>query len=303
MEEIDMKKIVAILLLSVISTGLVMGQDEDNKEKPKDRPVAEVFGAGLLIDNQTCFIPEPKSLEFLIQHRFGKMNNGISDVWGIYSPGANIRLGLNWVPVRKLQLGYGLMKEKMFSDFQIKYNLLEQTRKDVVPVFVTLYGNLAVDGRSKDVFGSNYTFTNRFAYFTEVIVGRKFNDWFSLEARGNFTHYNRVQEGTDHDKIGVGFDGRLKFSPQSALHFQFNVPLKIQSISEYKTDDNEWVNPAKPAFGIGYEVNTGAHSFQIYITSAKGILPQEIYMYNQDDWTKGTHGLMFGFTVNRLWGF
>ena len=298
-----MKKFLFILV-AVLLTGLVTFAQED-EVKEKDKPVTEPLGSGLLIDNQTIFIPQAKTLEFVIQHRFGTMSNGIKDVWGIYNPGANIRLGLNYVVINKLQVGYGLTMLNMTSDFSVKYNILEQTRKNTIPVFVMVYANMGIDGRNETAFGENYKFSNRFSYFSELVVGRKFNDWFTFEARGNFTHFNMVAPGYDHDRVGIGFDARLKFSPQSSLHLMYNVPLRIQSISENKTDNNEWedLNYAYDNLGIGYEVNTGAHSFQIYVVSAKGILPQYNYIENPFEWTKGTHGLMFGFTMTRLWSY
>ncbi len=297
-----MKKIVLFVLATIIGLNFSFGQEEETT-KVKDRPVYDYFRAGTLIDNQTVFIPEKRYFEMMIQHRFGKMNNGLSDVWGIYSPGANIRIGFNYVPIENLQIGYGLTKKNMYSDFSAKYAILKQTRKNTIPVFVTAYGNMAIDGRSDESFGKDYAFADRISYFGSVIVGRKFTDWLSVEVNGSWSHYNKVAAGTDHDKIGVGIDGQIKFTTQSAIHFQYNVPLKIQSISEYKTDNNDWLDYPQPTFGIGYEVYTGGHSFQIYITSASGILPQDIYMYNDNDWTLGTQGLMFGFSMNRLWMF
>jgi hypothetical protein len=297
-----MKKIVLFVAALMLGLSFTIAQDE-SAPKEKDKPVPEPFGTGLLIDNQTCFIPYEKTLEMVIQHRFGMMNNGLSDIWGIYSPGANIRIGFNYVVMDKLQIGYGLTMLNMTSDFSVKYNILEQTRKNTIPVFVTAFVDMGIDGRDEIAFGDNYKFSNRFSYFSQLIVGRKFNDWLTLQAHGSFTHFNMVSPGKDHDKIGIGFNGRIKFSPQSSIFFQYDVPLKIQSISEYKTDDNEWVDHPYPNFGIGYELNTGAHSFQVYIVSSKGILPQYNYMNNLNDWTLGTQSLMVGFTMTRLWGF
>ncbi|MCD4736242.1 MAG: DUF5777 family beta-barrel protein [Bacteroidales bacterium] len=293
-----MKRFTFTVVVFLLFTGLLLAQDE-NSEKVKDKPVRYSFESGILIDNQTCVIPDKGTLEMLIQHRFGKMSNGIKDVWGIYAPGANIRIGFNYSITNRLMVGYGLTKKNMYNDFQIKYALLQQTRKNTIPVAVTVYGNMAIDGRNESVFKSNYTFANRFSYFSQLIIGRKFCDWFSLQATGSFTHYNKVAEGDDHDKIGVGFNGRVKFSPQSSFQFQYDIPLKIKGISEQP----EFVDPSLPNFAVGYELSTSTHAFQIYISTADGIIPQDMYMYNKNDWTKGTSNLMFGFTITRLWGF
>lgn len=301
-----MKKIFLFVFALCLGIGLSFAQEEE-APKVKDKPVNEPFGSGILIDNQTCFIPAKKTVEMVIQHRFATMEKGIHNVWGIMSPGANIRIGFNYVAIDKLQIGYGLTMTNMTSDFSAKYNIIEQTRKNTIPVFVTAFVDMGVDGRNNSAFGEVYDATNRFSYFTQLIVGRKFNDMFSLQVHGSFTHFNKVDPGTDHDKIGVGFNGRIKFSPQSAVHFQADFPLKIQSISEYKTDNNEWIDHPITNFGIGYELNTGQHSFQVYIMTSKEILPQYSYLYNTIPNEKypfwSTQNFMIGFTMTRLWGF
>ncbi len=271
---------------------------QDDEAKVEDKPVRTPFESGILIDNQTSVVPEKKTLELLIQHRFGKINaNGVSDLYGIYAPAANIRMGLNYTLLKNLMVGYGITKKNMYSDFQIKYTILEQTRKNTIPVSLTLYGNMAIDGRNKEVFGLDYTAANRFSYFGQVIVGRKFCDWFTLQVTGSFTHYNLVEPGYDHDKIGVGAAGRVKISTQSSIIFQYDMPLKIKSISENKGFDNA----SLPNFGIGWEAFTGTHAFQVYISTADGIVPQDIYMNNHNDFLNGD--MMIGFTITRLWNF
>lgn len=308
-----MKKFVTLVFAVLLSLGYAYSQEEE-KPKAKDKPVSEPFGSGVLIDNQTSQMPVAKTLEMFIQHRFGTMANGIKDIYGIYSS-ANIRMGFNYSLRDNLLVGYGLTRTNMYSDFQVKWNVLQQTRKNTIPVFVTLYGNMAIDGRNKSVFegageDSTYSFNNRLAYIGQLIVGRKFCDWFSFQAAISFTHFNKVNEIKDHDVVGLGFTGRIKFSPQSAILFQYDMPLKIKSISEHIGFEK----PSLPNFGIGYEVATATHAFQIFIATASGIVPQHVYMYNDNtldnsngsadnDWTHGVSALRFGFTITRLWGF
>lgn len=290
-----MKKYIIGFLLMFCGTTLLLAQEESSVPE-KDLPVRAPFESGILIDQQTSQIPTAKTLEMLIQHRFGTVDQGIKDVYGIYSS-ANIRLGLNYSLLNNLMIGYGLTRTNMYSDFQVKYNLLQQTRKNTIPVSVTLYGNMAINGSKEQSFGTEYKFTNRLLYFGQVIVGRKFNDVLSLQVHGSFTHYNSVDSLSNHDVIGVGFNGRIKFSPQSSFIFQVDAPLKIQAISEQKDFD-----VAEPNVGIGYEVSTSTHAFQIFISNTNGILNQHSYMYNKSDW-KNIENWRFGFVMTRLWGF
>jgi len=65
----------------------------DTSEVTDNRPVKSTFETYMLIDNQTVTSPYKGSLSLLVQHRFGSIENGITDLFGIYA-GANTRLGL-----------------------------------------------------------------------------------------------------------------------------------------------------------------------------------------------------------------
>lgn len=303
-----MKKYILLLIVSFVALQL---SAQEETEKVKDKPVRSPFESGLLIDNQTSVIAVPKTLEFVIQHKFGTMDNGRSDLWGIYAPGSNIRLGLNYVVAKNLQLGAGITKKNMYTDFNAKWTILEQTRKNTVPFALTLYGSLAIDGTIQDRLNSDgylqeskgeyaykdLTFTDRFSYFSQLIIGRKFSDVVSLQAAVSYTHYNTVGWDYDHDKIGIHFNGRFKVSPQGAIIFNYDRPLKIEDISEQSPMENY----PKENIALGYEISTSTHAFQIYAGTADGIIPQDNMMYNYNDWTN--KGWAIGFIITRLWNF
>ncbi len=305
-----MKNYILFILLAVIPLTAVFAQDEDEPVKVKDKPVRSPFASGYLIDNQTTLIPVKGTLEFAIQHKFGTVQNGKSDFFGIYAPAANIRLALNYVPFTNLQTGIGLSKEKMYTDLNLKWTILEQTRANTIPVAVALYGVLAVDGRNINSFGArkvwhsgegkeefDINFADRLSYFSQLIIGRKFSEWLSLQTGASFTHYNMVDPKYDHDKIGVHFNGRVNFSPQSSVIFSYDVPLKIQKISE-QLNVPEHHNPV---LSFGIEIATSTHAFQIYMGNAGGVIPQDIMMWN--DRKISLDNMAFGFTITRLWNF
>jgi hypothetical protein len=292
---------------------------EATEVKEKDFPVNGVFENGKLIDAQTTVVPEVKNLEFVIEHKFGTIENGSSDMWGVYGS-SNIRLGLNYVLKKNFQIGAGLTKkgmmgEKNITDLNAKWTLLKQSRKNTIPVSVALYGNVAINGASigsldtiREAFTgpvSKFKFSDRLSYFSEIIVSRKFCKEFSLQAGLSFTHYNSVLDvvnsqvagGYDHDKLGAHVSGRIKVTPQGSIIFNYDQPLKIKQMSEQTI----LKNPSKPNVAIGYEVSTGTHAFQMYMGSTSSLLPQDNMMYNQNDWKN--QGWSVGFVITRLWAF
>ena len=311
-----MKKLFLLAIISLLVCTNLSAQDETSAQV-KDEPVMLEFESGTLIDAETSVIPDKKTLEFTIQHKFGSVENGLTDLYGIYAPGANVRLGLHYVPVKNFQIGAGLTKTNMLTDLNAKWTILEQTQKNTVPVFVTVLGNVAIDGRSKEDIGARFnnyeaprdTFefksTHRLSYFAQLLIGRKFSDRLTLQAGVSFSHANLVAQYHDHDRVGLHFNGRLKFSPQSSFIFTYDAPLEIQQISEQNPDwtaDNAegWDGPYHPKSIVrfGVEISTYTHVFQIYMGNANGILPQYDMMNNMN---KPFEGLAFGFTITRLW--
>lgn len=292
-----MKKIYTLVILLFLG-GMSMNAQDSLEVKPVDRPVPEPWDSYIILDNQTTLVQPAKTLEMFIGHRFGLLNqNGISDLFGVYAPGANIRMGLNYTIIKNVSVGYGITLKNMYSDFSAKWNIFEQTRKNTMPVAVTLFANMAINGKSDDNFGTNYQFTDRLSYFTELMVGRKFADWCTIQASLNFTHFNKVDSAMDHDALGLGFLGQFKFTSQSSFVLQYNIPLKIRSMSEH----NNFNEFALPNLAFGYQVTTATHSFQVFVGTANGIIPADNFVFNQNDWTKGE--MMIGFTITRRWGF
>ncbi len=306
------KTLLFAALLAMVSVNLI-AQDETEAKEEKDYPVSAIFEHPELIDGVTCMIPDKKTLELVIQHKFGSLENGIKDLYGIYGS-SNIRLGLNYVPVKNFMVGAGITRSNMMTDLNAKWNVLNQTRENTIPVSVTLYGVVGIDGRDKDRIIENttdeireswsgpigtYEFSNRLNYFSQLLVSRKFSEKLSLQAGVSFTHYNTVGIKFDHDKVGVHGGGRLKVTSQGSIIATYDQALKIKSISEQR----EWYKHSLPSLAVGYEISTGSHVFQLYVSSTSQLLPQENIMWNQRDMTDFPGGFSFGFVINRLWAY
>lgn len=291
-----MKAITHIILGSIllITANASQAQTED---KPVDKPVRSPFESSYLIDNQTTVIMPQKTLQMAIQHKFGSFENGKSDIWGIYSS-ANIRLALDYVPIKNVQIGYGLTKTNLTHDFNAKWTILEQTRKNTIPVALAVYGNMGLSGDPDEAYGMNYTFTSRLSYFGQIIIGRKFTNWLTLQAGGSFSHFNMVDTSTyDFDRITIHLNGRIKISPQGSIIFNYDQPLEALRLTPTKNNN---INNS-PNLALGFEIATSTHAFQIFCGYSQEILPQHIYMRNQNDFAFEQFRL--GFVITRLWSF
>jgi hypothetical protein len=309
-----MKKTFIFLILSLLpfTYQFVQGQtDSTATEVVVNKPVRFVWESGYLIDQQTSKISPVNTLESVIQHKFGSMENGKKDLFGIMAPGANVRIALDFVIAKNLQIGYGLQKKNMYSDFNAKWTPFQQMTKGM-PISISFYGNYAIDGREKSVWeASRYyhssdeypysTFkfrdSDRTSYFVQLMLARKFCDVFTLQGGVSLSHFSVVPWHQDHDKVGLHVGGRIKVTPQGSIIFNGDFPLQIQKISE-QADFN--IHP-EPIVSFGYEVSTSTHAFQIYVGNNDTLLPQDMMLNNMRklDWKN----FSIGFTITRLWGF
>ena len=315
-----MKLIFTIILITLLPAGFLFAQENANStanadttavseeaEEITDKPVKFSWESGYLINQMTSKIGPAKTLESVMQHRFGSVENGRTDLWGTYSPGANVRLALDYVIYKNVQIGYGMTKTNMVSDFNAKVNLLEQ-KTESMPISLTLYGNVAIDGRPQSVWDTlyynygnveefyDYKFSNRLSYFSQVIIGSKLNEMISVQGGISFSHYNTVLAGMDHDMIGAHLGGRIKVSPQGSIIFNADIPVRVKDISE-----GQDTNLSQANFAFGYEVSTGSHAFQIFAGTSNSLLQQDMIMNNLNKIQGKNFSL--GFVITRLWSF
>jgi Membrane bound beta barrel domain (DUF5777) len=261
--------------------------------------VRNTFEGNYLIDNQSVMVPVKGTFEFDIQHRFGTVNNGISDLYGIFS-GATMRLGFSYVPIKNLQVGFGACNDRMQVDWNLKYALLRQTKDGTIPVSITYFGNVVMDTRKKDATTLFVTASDRFSFFDQVIIARKISDKLSIQVSPSLSHFNNVPGYVDangkiqpqmrNDHFAISFSGRYKITPKTAIIANYDQPLTQHPMN----------NP-HPNISLGLEMSTSGHTFQVFAGNYASILPQNNNMFNQNDFTKGQ--FLIGFNITRLWNF
>lgn len=290
-----------VFAVLILVTTWATAQDQEKKEenvpnKTKSKAVKNTFGSVWLMDNQTVMVPIKGTLEMDIQHRFGTVNKGAEDLFGLFAP-SNIRLGLNYAPLNKLFVGAGITKERMQADFNAKYAIVQQTTNNKTPVSITFFGNLVLDTRS----GSNFRYNvHRLSYFSQLIIARKITDRISIQVSPNFSWFNNVEAYVDskgqlqnkmqNGHLAVSALSRFRFSDKSAIIAGVDQPLTQHTSN----------NP-KPNICLGFETTTSAHAFQVFAGNYYGIVPQSNNMLNQNNFRKGQ--FVVGFNITRLWNF
>ena len=258
--------------------------------------VKNTFKGNLIIDNQTVMVPLKKTFEFTIQHRFGTINNGYSDMYGLFAP-ANMRLGGNYTPVDNLQVGIGICKENMQWDGNVKYAIIKQAVSNSgFPVSVTFYGNMAASTLPKK--GNFVTDNDRYSYFSQVIIARKITKDFSVQVAPSLSYFNNVpgymsaeagiKPTMNNDHYAIAFMGSYMFTGTLGVMADYDQPL-----TQHPTN-----NP-HPNISFGLQVVTITHSFQIFLGNYQSILPQSNNLFNQNDYTQSRY--LIGFNITKRW--
>ena len=310
-------------LFSQDSTNVVV--EESKPAKPK--PVKNTFQSIWIIDNQTVLVPQKKTLEMDIQHRFGTVDNGYEDFWGLFAP-SNIRIGASYAPINKLNVGIGFTKTTAavipeqepssvsgpLWDASLKYSIFTQT-KGVYPVSLTYYVNASFNTK-KDPDNEIYRYTSdRLHYFHQLLIARKVSEKFSVQVAPSLSHQNvvngyfkqlddttlQVEPDMDFNHFAIAISARYKVTDVTAVMINYDQPL-TKHVS----------NNPNPSLSFGVEFTTSSHSFQLFATNYFYLVPQINNLYNtnspfkytQADGTKVPGGkYLIGFNITRLWNY
>jgi len=287
-----------LLIFGATSWNRLMAQDSLQTETiNKPRPVT-TFESQFIVDNQTVMVSRKKVLNMAIQHRFGTLNNGRKDFYGIFGP-ADIRLALNYTPINNLSVGIGVTKQNFLVDFNAKYALLKQMDSGGWPfVSISYFGNIAIDAREKQ--GNFVRGGDRISYFNQLMIARKINEKLSIQVSPSLSHFNNVpayrdkagniQPKMNNDHFAIAFLGRYKITERFHLIANYD-----QALTQHTTN-----NP-HPNICFGIETTTISHAFQIFAGNSGSIVPQYVNFYNQNDYRKGQ--FLIGFNITRRWNF
>ena len=261
--------------------------------------VKNTFDGNHIIDNQTVMVATKGTFEFDIQHRFGTIENGWKDLGGLFAS-ANMLLGVSYVPIKDLQVGFGATNDRMQTMGSLKYAVLKQTKDNKMPLSVTLFANTVMDTRAKNSSLPIVQLTDRFSYFSQIIIARKVSEKLSLQVAPSLSYYNNVeafytadnviQPKTNNAHVAISVAGRYKLTDALSIIANYDQP-----ITEHP------MNNPNPNLSVGIDMKTSGHEFQVFLGNYGYLLPQTNNVFNHNDFTKSQ--FLIGFNISRLWNF
>ncbi|MCU0440964.1 MAG: DUF5777 family beta-barrel protein [Bacteroidia bacterium] len=261
----------------------------------KPTPVYATFKSTRVINLQSNENMKAKHLDFRIQHRFGPIENGAYDLFGL--DGAVIRLGFEYGITDRLMVGIGRSTVQKAYDGFVKYQLLQQ-QKNGMPIGLTLFGSTAINTIEWADPTRNNLFTSRLSYVAQAIVTRKMNDAISLLVSPTMVHYNLVPDKqTPNDVFAIGIGASIRLSRSIRFTAEYIPRLNGRDLPKQPNGDPSYSD----AIAFGVDIETGGHVFQLHFTNATGLIEQQFIARNANP-IVGSQ-LRFGFNISRTFSF
>lgn len=226
-------------------------------------------------------------LDFKISHRFGFINGGFSELFGLDQ--ASIRLGGDYGLTDRIMIGAGRSSfEKIYDGF-VKVKLLRQSSgAKVMPITASLMASTAIKTiEFQDPDRVNY-FSSRMYYVFQGMVARKFNESISLQVSPTIVHRNLVRTRSEsNDVFALGFGGRVKLTKRTSINAEYIYVFPDQLAPGYRN-----------SLSLGFDIETGGHVFQLHFTNAQPMNTNGFLGQGTGDW--GSGDIFFGFNLSRV---
>ena len=289
-----MKKIFQLLLiLVVVSINSVIAQDledllDQEMEKTTEYAISTFQSTRIIYGHSIERMPK-KGLDLRIAHRFGLIQDGWQEFYGIDQSSSYLSLEYGFADWGMCGIGRATYKKTVSGFF--KANLIKQSsgaRK--MPVSVGFVSSMAVNTTKFSNEEKNDNFAGRVDYTNQLLIARKFNKNLSLQITPTHVHRNMIKTPEEmNDLFAVGIGGRYKISKRTAITAEYYY---VKGIEEAEYED--YKNP----LALGVDIQIGSHVFQIHLTNALPMTENNFLGETKGDFFKGD--VRIGFNISQV---
>lgn len=244
------------------------------------------FKATRIVNGHSVQTPGHQNLQFLISHRFDRLNRGSYDFFGL--DGALIRLALEYGLTDDLMVGVGRSSYFKTYDAFGKYRFLKQTADNRMPLTAAAFGSVNVRTQ-KLIPPDKLSGSDRLTYTAQLLLARRFSEHLSLQLSPTYVHRVRPERLADDEGVfALGLGGRYKLTKRVSLNGEYFYVIPSQ---------DGYTN----ALSIGFDIETGGHVFQLLFTNSYGMTERYFITETVDSWRDGD--IHFGFNISRTFSF
>lgn len=287
-----MNNLLLLVSLCCLSSIPVVAQEDLLREVEQGQPqqpayTLQTFKGTRLVNGHSVETKLGGDFEFIFAHRFGLVNDGIHEFFGLDD--AYVRLGLDYGITDKISASIGRNSVDKTVDGYVKYRLVrQQSGARSIPVTVTLLGGIAykTSPRKKEA-PAGFENVDRIAYVSQALIARKFGTGVSLQLMPTYVHKNAVDQMRDaNDQFALGGGGRLKITRSVSVSAEYYYRFNVMETS-----------PFFNTLGFGVEIETGGHVFQLVFTNTRALTERAFITETEGDFSAGD--VHFGFNITR----
>jgi hypothetical protein len=244
-----------------------------------------VFKGTKVVNSASVEMPDAGVLQFMIQHRFGTLNSGFYNFYGLDN--SQVRMSFDYGLNDRLSVGIGRSSSLKAIDSNVKYRLIRQSKGvQTFPLTICVSSSIVFKQYlTSNSENNNFLFSNQFSYSHQILLARKFNRQISFQLSPTLIHYNLLPiDQLVHDLYSLGYGARYKISNR--------ISLNIETFSQFNSENN--VNPL--SFGI--DIQTGGHVFQFHLSNSAFMIDRAFIHETYDLWSEGS--IYFGFNISRV---
>lgn len=245
------------------------------------------FKATRVINGHSVETVAKNNLDFIISHRFERLNQGFSEFFGLDA--ATNRLGLEYGLTDNLMIGIGRSSFEKNYDFFGKLRMLRQsTGAKNVPLSLSAFGGYALRTRKTTPQLSG---ADRSSYTAQLLIARKFSEALSLQLSPTLIYRNRPDVSSDSKEVfATGIAGRVKVTKRTSINGEYNYVFPNQIDDGYTNN-----------LSFSYDIETGGHVFQLLFTNSFGMAERQFITETDGSWGDGD--IHFGFNISRTFSF
>ncbi len=277
-------------LLLILFLGLslnLQGQDALSLLEDNDPFVTASFKTTRIINGHSIEQTHAGVLDVRINHRFGFLNSGIEDLFGLDN--ASARIGFDYGISDRLMVGFGRSGFNKIYDLFTKVKLLRQsTEATGSPVTMSIMGEAEITTLKYPDPDRNDDFSSRLDYAASLLIARKFSEGVTFQISPTWVHRNLVETAVENnDVFALGMGGRVKLSKRLTFNVEyFYVP------------SNQLADNYKNSIAMGFDIETGGHVFQLDFTNSTAMVYNGFIGETTGDFFDGD--IHFGFNLSRV---
>ena len=272
-----------LILLFVFLSQLVNAQDLLNLLNEEEGKVVttSLFKDTRIVNAQSTVQTAKGEFKFLIQHRFGTINQGAYSLWGLDD--SKVRMGFEYGLTEKIALGLGRSSDQKEYDFSVKYIALQQSNE--FPFQLSAYVALfAIHPSENQRTQADFDFLNFLSNSNQLIIARKFSSDLTLAILPTHLHLNIVEAGQKNESFFLGLGGRYKITKRVSINAEY-----FYAFEELENSTN--------VLSLGFDIETGGHVFSLHLSNSRGMNERAFLRDTKGEWSEGD--IYFGFNISR----